>query len=134
MTWCARIRTAEDGFTTMWVLFLGGALLSIGSVVYDSADKAAAQRSVMTTADEASRAASHEIESSAIIGQRAGVDPQRAATAARTYLSNAGKDGTVTVNGQSVTVTVTQSWSPTFTPIVPGQTLTATASADARRS
>lgn len=129
----ARMR-AEEGYTTLWVLFLGGALLSIGSVVYDSADKAAAQRVVMTTADEASRAASHELESGAIIGQRADVDPQRAAAAARTYLDNAGQQGTVSVNGQSVTVTVTQSWSPTFTPIVPSQTLTATSSADARRS
>lgn len=126
--------SADDGYTTLWVAFLGVALLSIGAVVYDTADKAATQRAVMTTADEASRAASHEIGSEAIIGQRADVDPHRAATAARTYLERADQRGTVTVTGQTVTVTVTQSWSPTFTPVVPAQTLTATSTADARRS
>ncbi|CAM4080976.1 hypothetical protein [Janibacter anophelis] len=125
----ARLRD-ERGYVAAWTAVIGAALILVGGVVYDSADKANEARRVTLVANEAGRAAAQEVSSDVIAGKIATVDSSRAAQAAREYLSATGVDGTVTVDGSQVTVTTSAPWSPKIMPVLQPDTLTGTAVID----
>ncbi|EKA60569.1 hypothetical protein B277_12066 [Janibacter hoylei PVAS-1] len=124
----------ESGYVAVWTVVIGGALMVAGGVVYDSADKANEARRVTMVANEAGRAAAQEITSDAISGRAAQIDPSRAAGAAREYLDATGMDGTVSVDGTTVTVTTSQPWSPKIMPVLQPDTLTSTVEVDLERA
>lgn len=104
-------------------------LLSIG-LVWDGAQKMSAGRAADTAAQEAARAAGQQLDAAAITGAGgADADPAAAVTAAQAYLAVAGVTGTVSVNGDTITVTTTKYWTPQ---ILPGGTATLTGQASIR--
>lgn len=123
----------ERGYVAVWTVVIGGALMLVGGVVYDSADKANEARRVTLVANEAGRAAAQEVTSDVIVGTGGSVDPSRAAQAARDYLAATGVSGDVSVSGNQVTVTTSQSWSPQIMPVLQPDTLTATSVIDLER-
>lgn len=120
----------EGGYVAAWTAVIGAALILVGGVVYDSADKANEARRVTLVANEAGRAAAQEVSSDVIAGSRATIDSGRAAQAARDYLSATGVDGNVSVSGSQVTVTTSAPWSPKIMPVLQPDTLTGTAVID----
>ena len=120
----------ERGYVAAWTAVIGAALILVGGVVYDSADKANEARRVTLVANEAGRAAAQEVSSDVIAGSRATIDSGRAAQAARDYLSATGVDGNVSVSGSQVTVTTSAPWSPKIRPVLQPDTLTGTAVID----
>lgn len=88
-------------------------LMSLG-LVYDGALKIRAAREATTIAGEAARAAGQEIQASSILGATPGIEASRGAAAAQSYLTQAGASGSVSVTGDSVTVTANTTWTPRF--------------------
>lgn len=123
----------ESAYVAVWTVVIGSALMLVGGVVYDAADKANDARRVTMVANEAGRAAAQEITTDAISGRAADVDPSRAAAAARDYLTAAGVDGDVSVSGTEVTVTTSSRWSPKIMPVLQPDTLTATTTVNLER-
>lgn len=123
----------ESAYVAVWTVVIGSALMLVGGMVYDVADKANEARRVTLVANEAGRAAAQEVTSGVIAGNSSDVDPERGAEAARAYLDSTGIDGQVSVSGTEVTVTTTQAWSPKIMPILQPDTLTATAVTDLKR-
>lgn len=123
----------ESGYVAVWTVVIGSALMLAGGVVYDSADKANEARRVTMVANEAGRAAAQEVSPGVIAGSSAGVDPARAAQAARDYLAATGIDGDVSVSDTRVTVTTSQGWTPKIMPVLQPDTLTATSVVDLDR-
>lgn len=122
-----------DG-TVVFVGVLVAPLLSASAALsLDLSDKLAQQRRVALVAGEAARAAGQALNPVAIQGEGAGLEVDRAATAARVYLQRAGVPGAVSVHGMQVTVTTSLDWSPRFMPL-PSATLTATRSAESMRT
>lgn len=119
----------ECGAASVYFVVVTVGLLALAGMIYDGSSKIRATHQTNLASLEAARAASQELTGEAIAGQSSTVDPARGAAAARAYLRRSGHDGTVTVTGNTVTVTTTESWSPTFTPFVKGGTVTGTASA-----
>lgn len=119
----------ERGAASVYFVVVTVGLLALAGMIYDGSSKIRATHQTELAALEAARAASQELTGDVIAGQTSTVDPSRGAAAARAYLRRTGHEGTVTVSGNTVTVTTTGSWSPTFTPFVKGGTVTGTASA-----
>lgn len=120
----------ERGYVAAWTAVIGAALILVGGVVYDSADKANEARRVTLVANEAGRAAAQEVSADIISGSAIRIDAGPAAQAARDYLAATGVDGTVTVDGSQVTVTTSAPWSPKIMPVLQPDTLTGTAVID----
>ena len=125
----------ERGSITPMIAALSLALLMTISLVYDGATKLRAAREATSIAAEAARAAGQEITTDALKGERSSINPAGAATAARTYLTKTGSTGTVKVSGDTITVTATTSWQPTFTGVFDDspRTTTGTASVSTKR-
>lgn len=127
--WQERL-TSERGYVALWTVVIGGALMSVGGVVYDAADKANEARRVTLVANEAGRAAAQEISPEAISGRAVTIDPARGASAARDYLQATDVDGTVSVEGTQVVVHTNSQWSPKIMPVLQPETLTGSATVD----
>jgi len=102
-----RLRRDDRGQVTVWGIFAGLIVLILAGLVFDEGMAMADHVRVWDTAQAAARAGAREIDLPAYRG--AGVirlDPVRAATAARAFLSAAGATGTVSATTTTVTVTV----------------------------
>jgi len=107
----------ERGSTTILIAALGLALLMATGLAVDGGRKLGALSEARDAADNAARAGAQMIDPD--IYRATGepiLDPGAAAARATTYLSSHGYDGTVSVNGASVTVTVTMSVPTRFLP------------------
>lgn len=96
------------------------AFLFIGLVI-DGGLALDAQSDADYIAQEAARAGAQQIDpAQAITGDALVLDPDAAAQAARTFLTQQGLDGDVTVNGdgQSLTVTVHDTYHPYFASLI----------------
>lgn len=105
-----RRRTARDergAAATGMVVALGVALLVVGGLVIDGGYTLGARREAMNQAEQAARAGSDALNEGSLRDGTVRVDPGRAIAAANAYLAKVGAHGTVSVNGDEVTVTVT---------------------------
>jgi hypothetical protein len=98
----------DEGAVTVFVVVLFAAFVMFGGLVLDGGGALADKTSAMGIAQEAARAGAQQLDLAAF--RRSGTvrllhDP--AVAAARSYLARAGATGTVTVEGNTVTVTVT---------------------------
>ncbi|MFJ2397422.1 pilus assembly protein TadG-related protein [Streptomyces sp. NPDC087843] len=96
------------------------AFLFIGLVI-DGGLALDAQSDADYIAQEAARAGAQQLDpAQAITGQALVLDPDAAAQAARTFLTQQGLDGDVVVagDGQSLTVTVHDTYHPYFTSLI----------------
>ncbi|MEU5108464.1 Tad domain-containing protein [Streptomyces sp. NPDC021354] len=122
-------RPADAGSMTLFyaVMALMGFLV-IGLVV-DGGGAMNAQSRADYAAQEAARAGGQQIDpAQAIPGTAIAVDPDAARAAARAYLEDKGLDGTVTVSqdGQTLTVTVSDTYNTFFTSLIGYSTINVT--------
>lgn len=127
-----RLRS-EHGGASLYAIIVISSLLMLAGMVYDGSAQTRATHQANLGALESARAASQGLSGDAIAGTAATIDRERGATAAREYMSANNLDGEVSVDGDEVTVTVTQSWAPKFTPFFDGGAVTGTATATPER-
>jgi len=98
----------EEGMVTAFVVIFTLALLLLAGLVIDGGLTLAARTKAIDEAQAASRAGAQAINLPLFraTGQLT-LDPDQAQAAARAYLAATGNPGTVTVNGDQVTVSVT---------------------------
>ena len=98
----------ERGSVTAFVAVIATALVMVAGMAYDGGQILSAHASARADAAKAARAGAQELDLTTLrsTGQTI-LDPTRAQSAAQAYLEHVGTVGTVTVNGPSVTVTVT---------------------------
>ena len=104
----SRLGDAESGMVTAFVVIFTLALVLMAGLVLDGGLALAAKVQAIDDAQAAARAGAQAID---IPTYRASgqitLDPAQAAADAERYLAAAGHTGTVSVNGEQVTVTVT---------------------------
>ena len=104
----ARLADSESGMVTAFVVIFTAALLLMAGLVLDGGLALAAKVQAIDDAQAAARAGAQAID---IPTYRASgqitLDPAQAIADAQHYLAAAGQVGTVSVNGEQVTVTVT---------------------------
>lgn len=124
----------ERGSISIWMLTASFAMTILVGLAVDLGGQVHAQQRAHDVAAEAARSGGQQVQAApAIEGRYVGVDPVRARTAARQYLAAAGVTGTVEVTGgDTVTVNVTDTYSPRFLSIIGIGDLTVTADASAR--
>jgi len=100
--------TGEDGVVTAFTVIIVGALFILAGLVFDGGRALAGRVTALDEAQEAARAGAQQIDLAVFrsTGQ-AILNTGAAVTAAQNYLAATGDTGTVTVNGEVVTVTVT---------------------------
>lgn len=97
----------ERGQVTPLVVGMTVALLLCAGLVVDGGRVFAARREASDVAGQAARAGAQVISLDGLRGANtSALDPAGSRAAARGYLSSAGHDGVVTVEGDAVTVTV----------------------------
>jgi hypothetical protein len=104
----ARLDHDESGMVTAFVVIFTAALLVMAGLVLDGGLALSAKVQAIDDAQAAARAGAQAIDlpTYRATGQIA-LDPTQATADAQRYLANAGQVGTVQVNGEQVTVTVT---------------------------
>lgn len=124
----------EHGSISIWMLNASFAMTILVGLAVDLGGQVHARQRAHDVAAEAARAGGQQVQAApAIEGRSIGVDTVRARTAAKQYLTAAGVTGTVKVTGgDTVTVNVTDTYSPTFLSIIGIGDLTVTAEASAR--
>lgn len=100
-------RLDQRGVSALVVVLLTTALFSVAGLVIDGGYALSARKEAMTQAQQAARVGADALSVGALRDGTVRVDPDRAAAAARSYLRSVGADGTVSVNGGEVSVTVT---------------------------
>ncbi|MGH2604470.1 MAG: pilus assembly protein TadG-related protein, partial [Dehalococcoidia bacterium] len=98
----------ERGSVSAFVAVIALGLLMVAGLVYDGGQVLAAQATARDLAANAARAGAQEIDLDALRADGVPLlDPDRAVTAARDYLTAAGAEGDVVVEGTTITVTAT---------------------------
>lgn len=103
------MRHGEDGVVTAFVAIFAIALLLVGGLVFDGGSILAARRTAIDEADGAARAGAQAVSVNALrqTGGPIAINEQAARLRVRDYLAPTGHTGTVTVNGDTVSVDVT---------------------------
>jgi hypothetical protein len=97
----------EHGSVTVFVVGVLLALIVMGGLVFDGGAIIAGHREADAEAEGAARAAAEQISIPALRSGEVQLNTTEATAAAQKYLSQYGHAGTITVNGDTVTVTVT---------------------------
>ena len=97
----------ERGSLTAFFVLLVVAFLLVAGLVYDGGALLTARRDVADAAQDAARAGAQAVDVAAVRAGTPTLAPDAAVTAARAWLAAEGHTGTVTVAGDTVTVTVT---------------------------
>lgn len=97
----------ERGVSALIVVLLTTALFSVAGLVIDGGYALSARREAMTQAQQAARVGADALAVGALRDGTVQVDPERAVVAAKNYLRSVGAQGTVSVNGGEVSVSVT---------------------------
>ncbi|MFJ9380523.1 pilus assembly protein TadG-related protein [Streptomyces sp. NPDC101455] len=116
-----RGQMGDRGGVTVFVAVCVVALIGIIGISVDGGSKMRATERADYIAGEAARAGGQAIDpAQAITGTAIVVDPQDAQAAAQTYLRSAGATGSVSVSGdgKTLSVTVTDSYATKFLPVV----------------
>jgi Flp pilus assembly protein TadG len=106
---CLRSRCGDDelGVITAFVVIIGLALFLFAGLVYDGGMALRAKVDAVNDASAAARAAAQQLDLGTLRSTGAlTLDPAAASDAADSYLTSIGRSGTVAVNGDEVTVTV----------------------------
>ena len=105
------LRDREAGGVAVMVAVLAVALLLVVGLVFEGGAAIAAKRRAMNVAEQAARAGAQQLDIAALRANGTfRVDPSKAAAAAGAYLGAAGYGGSVSVSGDTVTVSGV-SWS-----------------------
>ncbi|MER7690497.1 MULTISPECIES: pilus assembly protein TadG-related protein [unclassified Streptomyces] len=100
------LRDDRGSLSLWWILMVIPLLIMLG-ITYDLGGKLRDIEHADAIAAEAARAGAQAIDpAQAVPGDAVVLDPAKAAAEARRYLTAAGVDGTVTVDGNGTTITV----------------------------
>lgn len=127
---------SERGSVSLWAVLAAFCMIVIVGIAADFGGQAVAEQQARTSAFEAARAGGQQVDLDQLSrGEPAQTDPTQASVAAQAYLDAAGISGTVTVSGNTITVTVTGSYQCNFLSIIGIRSLpvNGTASADTLR-
>ena len=124
-------RTDESGSVSLWLLTAGVAMALLVGLAVDLGGMVHAQQRAHDAAAQAARSGGQQIEAApAIEGRYVRIDPVAARAAAADYLRAAELDGTVSVTGgDTVTVRVTDTYTPVFLGFLGDRTVSGEASA-----
>jgi Flp pilus assembly protein TadG len=105
------LRDREAGAVAVMVAVLAVALLLVVGLVFEGGVAIAAKRRAMNVAEQAARAGAQQLDIGALRANGTfRVDPSKASAAASAFLGSAGYSGSVSVSGDTVTVSGV-SWS-----------------------
>ena len=102
-----RRQRGERGASALIVVLFAVALLAVAGLVIDGGYALGAKREAMNSAEQAARAGADALNQGALRDGETKVDPGKAVAAAQSYLHSVGAQGTVSVTGGEVSVTVT---------------------------
>jgi Flp pilus assembly protein TadG len=124
----------ERGSISVWAVTIAPAMIILAGLAVDGGGKVHAEQRAMQLAAEAARVGGQQLHlDQAVHGVRATADIARARAAAQTYLAAAHVAGTVRfAGGDTIRVTVSDSYEPVFLPIVGIDRLTVTGDAEVR--
>jgi Flp pilus assembly protein TadG len=127
-------RRDEHGSVTVWVALASFVMMALVGLAVDFGGQVHAQQRAHDLAAQAARAGGEQVQAApAIQGRYARIDPAAARGAAQGYLDAAGVDGTVSVTGgDTINVTVSDSYNPRFLPFLGIKELDVTGTASAR--
>lgn len=130
----ARHSRDERGSITVWLALSSFAMIVLVGLAVDLGGQVHAHERAHDVAAQAARAGGEEVAGGpAIQGTGLAVNPAAARAAAERYLDQAGVHGTVTVTGgNTITVTVRDSYRPQFLGLVGIRHLDVTGTASAR--
>jgi len=99
---------SERGSASIWsILIIAGAFTALLGLVVDGGRVIDARVAASRAAAQAARAGADELSSASVRDGHTTINADAARARAERYLQDAGLNGTVVVNGQTVTVTVT---------------------------
>jgi hypothetical protein len=128
-----RLRTDEDGRVTAFVVVLVTAVIAFSGLVLDGGLALAAKVGAIGEAQEAARAGAQAIDLSAYRASGTlRLVPAEATSLADQYLAAAGRSGSVTVAGNTVTVTVSDTHRSILLGVVGVDSITVTATGQAQ--
>jgi Flp pilus assembly protein TadG len=109
-------RRDERGSVTVWLALASFVMMFLVGLAVDLGGQVHAHERAHDVAAQAARAGGEEVSGgTAIQGRTLTIDPAAARAAARRYLDAAGVTGTVAItNGDTITVTVDDSYNPRF--------------------
>lgn len=126
-------RDHERGSVTLWLALSAMVMALCVGLAVDLGGKVHAQERAHHLAAQAARTAGEQVSASAMRGLAPGVDANAARAAALAYLSRAGVTGTVAITGgNTVTVTVRDTYAPVFLGAIGVPPLTVTGTSAAR--
>ncbi|MEC3974326.1 hypothetical protein [Amycolatopsis sp. H20-H5] len=132
-SWLRRLNEDEDGRVTAFVVVFVAAVIAFSGLVLDGGLALAGKVRAIGEAQEAARAGAQAIDLSAYRSNGAlRLVPGQASTLARQYLAAAGRNGTVSVTGNTVAVTVTDIHRSILLGVVGVHSISSSASATAQ--
>lgn len=123
----------ERGSITVWLALSSFAMIFLVGLAVDLGGQVHAHERAHDLAAQAARAGGQEVEGGqAIQGSGLTINPATARAAAQSYLDQAGVSGTVTITGgNTITVTVHDSYDPRFLALIGIHRLDVTGTASA---
>ena len=124
----------ERGSITIWLAVTGFVMMMLVGLAVDLGGQVHAKHRAHNIAAEAARAGGERVRAApAIMGEQIILDPQAAYNAAQTYLAAADVTGNVSITGgDTITVNVTDTYTPKFLSIIGIRDLTVTSTSTAR--
>ncbi len=124
----------ERGSITVWLSLSSFVMMFMVGLAVDLGGQVHAHERAHDLAAQAARAGGEEVEGSAAIqGRELTINPAAARAAAERYLDAAGVSGTVEItNGDTITVTIHDSYDPQFLGLIGIQRLDVSGTATAR--
>lgn len=128
------VRRDESGSISIWMAVASLAMMVLVGLAVDLGGQVHAKQRAHDIAAEAARTGGEHVQAGpAIEGRYVSVDTAAARAAAEQYLATAGVTGTVTITGgDTITVDVTDTYSPKFLSFIGIGDLTVTSDASAR--
>lgn len=103
-------RRDDTGSAAIWLLICAIAGMMLLALVVDGGSTMAAKRDAARTAEQAARVAADQVSVDSLHTGDVQVDPAAAARAANSYIDGTGMRGVVDVDGQTVTVTISNTY------------------------
>lgn len=124
----------ERGSITIWLAVSSFVMMILVGLAVDISGQVHAKQRAHNIAAEAARTGGEQVQAApAIRGQYVAIEAVAARNAAEDYLAAAGVTGTVTViGGDTITVAVTDTYTPKFLSVIGIGDLTVTSQASAR--
>ncbi|CUR54352.1 TadE/TadG family type IV pilus assembly protein [Nocardioides sp.] len=124
----------EHGSISLWLVTASFVMIVLVGLAVDLGGQVHAQQRAHDVAAEAARAGGQQVQAApAVEGHYLAIDTAAARAAAQDYLAAANVEGSVTITGgDTITVDVTDTYSPTFLNFIGVGDLTVTGEASAR--